>query len=465
MKSIEKQVLKKILSEFRRIDPAFCADLLMNFYCNPGWFEEDVLPVWGREPGESDLEVLARASEELLEGSSRGLFFLKKVLSRVKRYVEEHGFHMLMPGRLKREFMRDVLPGTVPGSVTPEVMIAYKIGVQREFASPELSFLLKEYRKGAEKAEAKAQAFSSQLAGVFKARTLFEAEIELVLRDEFAPAEDQEAQERFYEEAAKRYGGTYDAKTKTVVLPRGIVAFLASRVDELQEEWALLEHAWGVFKGLVRGCQKLVESARSAHEEAMRLSRRVEELQSAVDSLRHENAELLEQLKRSKPEAALVEELVRLRKELQAAQRRATHLESLLAELEEEKKAAAEVKEDLEIPEPERRPIRPYRVVKIEPYSRIVISGGRYSSQDETEIEEMLASLGCDVHFVPAEQTIRKQDLIRRADIVFFDTSRHAHSFFEKVKSLNPNVVLVRGKSELKGMITESTRAGDHPEG
>ena len=104
-------------------------------------------------------------------------------------------------------------------------------------------------------------------------------------------------------------------------------------------------------------------------------------------------------------------------------------MEEQIAVFEEEKKLNKELQENVEIKEEDKK-----EVAELPEYQNIVIMGGRWTSNHRKEVTEYLANN--EVEFIDADKTLRHWDRIKNADMIFYDTSYNAHSYYYKAKKL-----------------------------
>jgi len=446
MKLDIKRVYSRVLEEIERIDPLLLVDVCADLYTDStfsedfGEFLSEVQPeAYGAPAG------MAVILQTILTRRSGWHRLLNRIISRVKQYIESSRYLEMSDEELKREFDLDLPVAQLGRGVTPELLIFYIIAVKRQFRHPRLPFLIAEYQKTAEKARKAHERFSAtpsvRLEGKLNG-SLLEAQLNCYLDDGFQPRDDD-----YVAALAEKFRGTYDPRSKTVTVPRGLVAFLYAHIEGIAQAEEFFRHAQEVLVHWSRTISRTLQRAAQVFRQQEELQRHVKNLEARIRELEKENSVL--KAARKQDAGDLVAKLSR---KLESAQKRIAHLEAQIAALEEEREIVEEIQE-----QPEIVPEKPtLRKVEIPPFSRIVVSGGRYSSSDEEEIEQLLWPLGCEVTFVPADQTIRRQDLIKNADLVFFDTSRHAHKLFDKVKSLNPTVLLVSGKRDLVALLKSS---------
>lgn len=101
------------------------------------------------------------------------------------------------------------------------------------------------------------------------------------------------------------------------------------------------------------------------------------------------------------------------------------------------------------------------KLLQQDDYSEVVIVGGKYNSEDKTKITSLFAKSGLFVTFVKAENTLRKIDTIKNADVVLFDTSYNAHAYYYKVKSVAKKLYHINGKNELLQEYEIEEKRGD----
>ena len=446
-----KSVYRSVLDRLFDVSPYILVDVCAVLY-NTHALREDFGEFFpSAEVDQNEVKVLTFVLSRILNRESGWHKLFAKIVKRVERYIEGTRYPEMSEEELVREFEKDLPVGLLGYGITPELLIFYFIACRRAFHHPKLPFLIEQYRKVSEKAHAFAQevgktAFPAvKLEGELRG-SLVENELNLFIKGEFRPQD-----ESYLSELASKYMGTYDPSSRTMTVPAGLVAFLHAKLSLLVQWEKLLEDQEKALDSFAVSASRILRSAKRVFEENERLAGELEALKKRLRELEEENEALKRELS-ARDVSNLEQELSRLRLELQKASKYISHLESKLADFEEEERIKEEIQEDVEIPAA--RPV--LRKVEIKPFSRIVVSGGRYNSKDREEIEKLLDQIGSSVAFVPAPETIRRQDVFKAADLIFFDTSYHAHSLYQKVLSLNRSVVLVRGKADLKELIRSS---------
>ncbi len=446
-----KTIYRNVLDRLFAISPYILVDVCAVLYDTHS-IREDFSEFFPNiSVDQNDVQVLTFVLSEIYNQESRWHKLFAKIVKRVERYIEGTRYPEMSEEELIREFEKDVPVGLVGFGITPELLIFYFIACKRIFHHPKLPFLIEQYRKFSEKAcafarEMEKTAFPTvKLEGELKG-SFVETELNLFLKGEFKP-QDQS----YLSELASKYMGTYDPSSHTMTVPAGLVAFLHTKLGLLVQWEKMLKDQEKALNSLAASILRILQSAKRVFEENERLTKEIEALKKQLKELEDENEALKRELS-ARDVSNLEQELSRLRLELQKASKYISHLESKLADFEEEEKIKEEIQENVEIPVT--RPV--LRKAEIRPFSRIVVSGGRYNSKDKEEIERLLDQTGSSVTFVPASETIRRQDVFKKADLIFFDTSYHAHSLYQKVLSLNPSVILVRGKADLKELIRNS---------
>ena len=129
-----------------------------------------------------------------------------------------------------------------------------------------------------------------------------------------------------------------------------------------------------------------------------------------------------------------------LEKDKYYLQSRIEKMEEQIAVFEEEKKLNKALQENVEVKElPKKDKLafsetEPPIIAELPEYQNIVIMGGRWTSNHRKEVTEYLANN--EVEFIEADKTLRYFDRIKNADIIFYDTSYNAHSYYYKAKKL-----------------------------
>ena len=115
-------------------------------------------------------------------------------------------------------------------------------------------------------------------------------------------------------------------------------------------------------------------------------------------------------------------------------------LEEIIANYEEEKELNKTIIESVQIPQSEKS-------TKIDiDFQDIMILGGFWNSKSKEEVQA--AFINSNISFIEAEKIIRNSDKISNADLIIFDTSKNSHAIYNKVKSVNKNLIHI-SKSNL----------------
>ena len=355
-------------------------------------------------------------------------------------YIEKSGYHKLTKEELKKLFEKDEVPSLAGGGVVPEMVIMY-LHYKRKFNDPLMTFLLEEYTKNEEKiknAEVHVKGginIPEKLKG-----TLFEQELQAFISEDISnpPAEEE------YEKMAKDNGFEYIPEKKSFIVPRGLILFLFTKLEDIYNDKIVLDK---LYRVLLKGLKDVNDYAKKLYvyynkfketfEENTKLKRELRLLKNKLTAYEKKHEHLENKLKETidQDKDAMI---VDLQKQLNYAYSRIEKLEERISELEEAKEINKEIKEDVEVKEAEEK-----ERLQIDEGSFVVVSGGRWNSRTKEEAERLFAERGCIVEFVPAEDTLKKQDLIANADLVIFDTSKHAHKYYYKVKQLNSNIMFI----------------------
>ena len=362
-------------------------------------------------------------------------------------YIETAGYNRYSLKELKEEFERDETPVTAGRGVTPEMMIMY-LYYKRRLRDPLLPFLFEEYEKYSSKIEASNKYIKDpenfRIPEKIKG-TVFEAELKSCLMEESPgfPHNDE-----YFVKLAENHSLKYIPEEKKMLVPRGFAFFFINKMKDLFSHLKTVETMYRVLLKALHDINmqaeklgKLREKITGIIEENARLQRDVRLLRKRLSQYEKKEKELKEKLETEKSTDKDAH-IRSLQKELNYAYSRIENLEKRIEELEEAKEINREIKEDVELEEVEKK-----GEPKIDDGSFIVVSGGRWNSKSREEAERFFEEHGCVVEFIPAEDTIRKQDLIANADLIIFDTSRHAHKYFYKIKQINGNIVFINKSS------------------
>ena len=369
---------------------------------------------------------------------------LIKILKLNANYIEQKGYDKYSPEELIEEFNKDRTPSTANDGVTPEMMIMY-IYYLRRFNNSRLPFLIDQYKKYSEKIETAQKYMNNTLKVEIPEKlknTLFEFEMESSITEDSPgfPKDDD-----YFEQIAKRNGFEYLPEKKMMAIPRGLILFYLGKTEEIFNLKNMLKD---IYRLLMKSLHSLdVQSARVKKvfdkmgpllEENAKLKRDMQKLKKKLSFYESQEQVLKNklQMEQSKDKDAVIKEL---KKELNYAYSRIERLEEDIANLEESDTINNEIENNVIIEDTtEKNEKTGY---SLDPGNFIVISGGNWNSKSREEMQFLFNEMNCAVEFIPAEDTLRKQDLISNADIVIFDTSRHAHKYYLKIKNLNGNIL------------------------
>ncbi len=381
---------------------------------------------------------------------------LQSILKSNALYVEHMGYHKLSQGELKEEFAKDMSPASAGEGVTPQMMIMYLI-YKRKFNNPLMSFAIREYElydaKIREKEKQAKEVFNLDIPKEIKG-TIFEEELKACLRE---TSLNFPKDEKYFEDLAQKNNLKYFPKEKKLVIPRGLAFFIFNKIKDIYLDQIALNKTYRLLLKALHDVNSYADKVRKIHDkftetlsENLELKRKIRLIRQKLLSY-EEKEKTLKQMLKSERNQDKDNIIKNLQKQLNFTYSRIEELEKRIDELEEAKEINREITENIEIQEKGLKE----KSLMFEEGSLIVVSGGWWNSQNKEEVETFFESQGCVVEFVPAEDTIKKQDLITNADLVIFDTSRHSHKYYYKVKQVNRNIVFINKSNiqEIKKML------------
>lgn len=345
-------------------------------------------------------------------------------------YLEHSSYLTLDRKQLKAEFDKDMVPSLHSTGVSPEMIIFYYYS-KHKFDHPDIPFLIDCWREKDKEVQEHKEVHNIELDPPLRGS---QAEMELNQYAEETELKPQITHD-LIRPIAEKLNSTYDEKSKTVTLKRGIVYYFYNRLNSLidAEEW--FDRALRLIFKQVYAFNRQVERVLQIKRERDTFLDENAKLKKKVKRLEKEKASLLA-LKKNTPDS-LERENAGLKKQLTYALSRIEQLEERTALLEEAKEINNEIEENLPI-------ISPVRKIEIPDYGLVVISGGKWNSRTKEEALKFFDKYGIEVEFIDAEDTLKRQDRIANADLAIFDTSRHAHKYYLKIKELNRNILHIR---------------------
>jgi hypothetical protein len=245
-------------------------------------------------------------------------------------------------------------------------------------------------------------------------------------------------------EIAKKYECSYEKNNKTYNnVRRGILYFIDEemyRVKKIHLKVYKLMNDISQMKNEVIDekieLQKIRENYFKGTEKTNRFKKTIKNLKKENKRL---NTQVLKRIDKSN-NIELENRVHNLEKDKYYLQSRIEKMEEQIAVFEEEKKLNKELQDNIEIQDEIKKDklafseTEPPIIAQVPEYQNIVIMGGRWTSNHRKEVTEYLANN--EVEFIEADKTLRHWDRIKNADIIFYDTSYNAHSYYYKAKKL-----------------------------
>jgi len=351
-------------------------------------------------------------------------------------YLENSNYLSFSQEQLKGAFEDKQVPSLHGTGVTPEMLIFYYYS-KHKFNHKDIPFLIEKWEEASKEIEKEQKRIANKIK-LQPPLSGSQAEFEL---NQFAFERGLKSpiQHERMHEIAQTLEGSYDEKSKTVTLKRGVAYFFYTKLKELIDAQEWYDRVLRLLFKETDAFNRQVERVKQIQKEREKLKDENTKLKKKIKQLEHEKANLLA-LKKEKP-SELEKENAELKKKLSHALSRIEQLEEQIAILEQAREINKEIEENLPIIQPEKK-------IEIPDYGFVVISGGKWNSRTKGEVEQFFAEYGIETEFIPAEDTLKRQDRIANADLVVFDTSRHAHKYYNKIKELNGNILHIR-KSDL----------------
>jgi len=79
----------------------------------------------------------------------------------------------------------------------------------------------------------------------------------------------------------------------------------------------------------------------------------------------------------------------------------------------------------------------------------IVVVGGFWNSQQKKKLASFVDKVNGTVSFIRAEETLRRIERIKNADLVIFDTSYNSHHYYYKVKKVAKDMLHITNCNQL----------------
>ncbi|NIM13410.1 MAG: hypothetical protein GTO45_14945 [Candidatus Aminicenantes bacterium] len=255
-------------------------------------------------------------------------------------------------------------------------------------------------------------------------------------------------------EIAEKFHCDYDPDTNTYNrVKRGLLLFFFEKLEDMLES---NDHAEGVIDTVLEKMTRInmfVSQQRNLVSDRTRLKEENQKLLRKIKKLNRDISALTLPPPKKKTPDRQEREINELKKKNYYLQSKIESLENRVAELEDEKKANKEIKENITINH--ENPVG--EGLELQDFFSIVISGGHWNSRTREEVLEEFPHN--EFIFVPADRTIRNIDTIENADLVIFDTSSHSHGYYYLVKKKASKLLHIAKSSptEVKALFNKPT--------
>lgn len=378
------------------------------------------------------------------EGSWMKIF--GKVIKRATKYIETTNYINESDEYLKKEFSKNTAIAIYKTGIAPELLILY-LYAHNNFNSPRIPFLTEQYKI---KNKQITEECTSNIKGIREIRldaknegSILEHQInEFIVERNIKnfPTED------VFEELAEKYHFVYNKQKQTMQIARGLAWFLMDRINSNIDHEKLNNNTYHILSRNIALFNKHIQNYKTLLDDLQRLKRENKSLKKKNTASERQVTQLKYIEDTQSSNNAFEKENNSLKKELHYAKTRIEQLEQEIAELEDEKEINKQIQNDiLIVPEAKEESI------DLPEFATIVVSGGKWDKKTKNQTKKLFAANNSSVVFVDSNETIRKQDTIRNADLVIFDTSRHAHKYYYKIKELNVNILHIN-KSNVENL-------------
>jgi len=420
----------KIISSLLELDNMVFIDLMSSLYTDK-FLKEDFEGFLNMErmTDKNYIEFLSVLASTIQESKRSSKEILDKIILRNNRYLKGMHYLDLDFPELTDLINKDMVPSMHGQGVTAEMILLYRFSVGI-FNGEEIDLIKQVYLDHVEKAKSvQSQDLLIELNGPLSG-SLMETEFRCFVNE----TSIQNLDESKFLEIQSRWACNYQPHGKFFNnVPRGLLLFFFQKFSELLDDKA---HARSVIRSILQNVyrinlfakrqQYLISERLNLKEENWKLLRKIRRLQSELETFNKPRDESSSNKVSEDTEDTIIK---RLNKENYHLKVRIEDLELRVAELEEEKRVNKEIQENIEI---EEEKVIEFKKSDVTEYFTIVISGGHWNSRKRDEVTEAFQEN--KVIFIPADRTLRNIDTIRNADLVIFDTSFHAHAYYNLIK-------------------------------
>ena len=360
---------------------------------------------------------------------------LSKLIKSNNQYIEDKNYQNLSTDDMLSEFTSELMRSTAGEGMGAEQLILYFYS-KREFNNEKIPFLIDYYKKDDEKNANYRQNENEKIP--YLQELLKNSSYEQELREYYHDRQLGNMSEADYIKLADQYKVEY--KEGKYIIPRGVLVFFNKYMVEVQEKKLLIAKLFDIIQtnithinNFFQKIQYFLKKEQELKEENRKLKLKNKNLQVELKKIKQINNSKTNKNDSEKQ----IKDLSNINYHLEV---RIEKLEEIIANYEEEKELNKTIIESVQIPQSEKS-------TKIDiDFQDIMILGGFWNSKSKEEVQA--AFINSNISFIEAEKIIRNSDKISNADLIIFDTSKNSHAIYNKVKSVNKNLIHI-SKSNL----------------
>lgn len=422
MKKIKRNY-KKITEEIKKLGAEFVFDLFVDLY-EEQTLQHDFDKFFSCKV---DMKIIPLITNVILNRENKYKEFLNIIMLRNFSYLKTTKYLEYDIKELKKIFRQEHIPSIHGTGLSSEMIILYYFS-KNIFQGKFLGELKNEFSINQEKILQEKDKYTPK-------KTIFgEDFFASKLEREFALFSSGDIKNFEAEPIEKLYECSYNHETETFFnVRKGLLAFLYVKMKDYEETMKQLNGLYGALSSHVVMFNRSFIALKNDIENVFKIQTENHNLIRKATNLKKENEEL------QKKETAIVPNKKLLQKENENLQKenyylktRIENLEQELSELQKEKEINKEITENVLIED--------HNIINIESnypsLKKIIVSGGKWNSKTKEETSALLQEHLNDVEFIAAEETVRKYDKIKNADIIIFDTSLHAHKYYKMIKDI-----------------------------
>lgn len=387
----------------------------------------------GKKSYQENIAILSSLISNNIDYRNTILF---KLIKSNNQFIEDKNYQNLSSEEMIREFSSELIRSTTGIGMGAEQLILYFYS-KRDFNNEKLPFLLEYYKKDDEKNSNYRQNENEKIP--YLQELLRNSFYEQELREYYHNRTLDNTSEDYYINLAEQYKVEY--KDKKFIIPPGVLVFFDKYMVEIQDKKLLIVKLFDIIQTNIIHINKFFEKIQYFLKKEQELKEENRKLKLKNKSLQKE-LKAIKQISNSKTfkdDLTMQNEL--LRKQNYYKEVRIENLEQKIANLEEEKEVNKTIEQNIILEKKEEKILN----MNLE-YLDIIVVGGFWNSKTKDEVLEHFQN--SNIKFIEADKIIRNIDKISNTDIVIFDTSKNSHALYNKVKSVNSNIIHI-SKSNL----------------